>query len=84
MYIGGEKDGQVTPTEFCRYYSNVSASIDDDDYFELMVFKTFFMIIATIFFDIFTSLWILKYRFVMLGILVVERACMKIQHVNEY
>ncbi len=25
------------PDEFCRYYSNVSASIDDDDYFELML-----------------------------------------------
>mmetsp|Transcript_73505 Transcript_73505/g.209178 ORF Transcript_73505/g.209178 Transcript_73505/m.209178 type:complete len:564 (+) Transcript_73505:74-1765(+) len=32
-----DKDGKVTPTEFCRYYGNISASIDDDDYFELMI-----------------------------------------------
>jgi Ca2+-binding EF-hand superfamily protein/riboflavin synthase len=33
----GEKDGKVSPAEFCKYYSQVSASIDDDDYFELMI-----------------------------------------------
>lgn len=32
-----EKDGKVTTQEFCKYYANVSASIDDDDYFELMI-----------------------------------------------
>lgn len=32
-----EKDGKVSPGEFCKYYSNVSSSIDDDDYFELMI-----------------------------------------------
>jgi len=31
------KDGKVTPAEFCRYYANLSASIDEDDYFELMM-----------------------------------------------
>lgn len=36
-FDGGEKDGKVTPDEFIKYYSNVSASIDDDDYFELMM-----------------------------------------------
>jgi len=33
----GEKDGKVSPAEWCQYYSHVSASIDDDDYFELMI-----------------------------------------------
>eukprot|EP00997_Jenningsia_sp_PLL12_P006394 NODE_2939_length_842_cov_124.563682_g2436_i0.p1 GENE.NODE_2939_length_842_cov_124.563682_g2436_i0~~NODE_2939_length_842_cov_124.563682_g2436_i0.p1 ORF type:complete len:193 (-),score=53.92 NODE_2939_length_842_cov_124.563682_g2436_i0:263-814(-) len=36
-FDGTEKDGKVTFAEFCAYYSNVSASIDDDDYFELMM-----------------------------------------------
>lgn len=36
-FDGGEKDGKVHPNEFIRYYANVSASIDDDDYFELMI-----------------------------------------------
>mmetsp|Transcript_39034 Transcript_39034/g.110567 ORF Transcript_39034/g.110567 Transcript_39034/m.110567 type:complete len:265 (-) Transcript_39034:171-965(-) len=33
----GEKDGIVTTDEFLRYYQRVGASIDDDDYFELMI-----------------------------------------------
>jgi len=32
-----DKDGKVTPDEFIKYYEGVSASIDDDDYFELMM-----------------------------------------------
>eukprot|EP00798_Chlamydomonas_sp_ICE-L_P004895 gene4895-34661_t len=37
-YGGGEVgDGLVTFTEFCQYYGAVSANVDDDDYFELMI-----------------------------------------------
>ncbi|GBG31649.1 Calcium-dependent protein kinase [Hondaea fermentalgiana] len=32
-----DQDGIVTELEFQEYYKNVSASIDDDDYFELMM-----------------------------------------------
>jgi len=36
-FDGGEKDGKIYPFEFCEYYSNLSANIDLDDYFELMM-----------------------------------------------
>ena len=33
----GDKDGHVTHAEFQEYYENISASVDDDDYFALMM-----------------------------------------------
>src|SRR3569833_2815371 len=33
----GIKDRSVTPEEFIEYYNNVSASVDNDQYFELMM-----------------------------------------------
>jgi hypothetical protein len=33
----GTKDRSVTPEEFLEYYNNVGASIDNDQYFELMM-----------------------------------------------
>merc|ERR1712232_1081703 len=36
-FEGAEKDGIVTKKEFIDYYKNVSTSVDDDDYFELMI-----------------------------------------------
>ena len=35
--VGGEVDGKVTRQEFENYYGNVGASIDNEDYFELMI-----------------------------------------------
>eukprot|EP01034_Spumella_vulgaris_P024624 gene24624-30992_t len=35
--VGGVKDGMVTREEFINYYTNLSANIDNEDYFELMI-----------------------------------------------
>jgi Ca2+-binding EF-hand superfamily protein len=35
--VGGVVDGKVTQQEFINYYTNLGASIDNEDYFELMI-----------------------------------------------
>jgi len=37
QFEDGKHDGKVSKEEFEHYYGNISASIDNDDYFELMV-----------------------------------------------
>jgi calcyphosin len=37
IMTGEEADGEVTLDEFIEYYTNVSASIDDDIYFSAMI-----------------------------------------------
>jgi len=37
---GKSRDGKVTFDEFTEYYQNISASIDNDDYFDVMMTNT--------------------------------------------
>lgn len=37
MVTGGANDGKITPEEFVEYYTHVSANIDNDAYFEVMM-----------------------------------------------
>lgn len=37
MKTGGQRDSRITLEEFVEYYTNVSASIDDDMYFSHMM-----------------------------------------------
>ena len=37
---GKYRDGKVTKEEFIEYYQNISSSIDNDDYFDVMMTNT--------------------------------------------
>jgi Ca2+-binding EF-hand superfamily protein len=40
---GKNRDGKVTQEEFMEYYQNISCSIDNDDYFDVMMSNTWIL-----------------------------------------
>jgi hypothetical protein len=51
--VSTTKDGKITPQEWLQYYSMISSSIDEDDYFEVRTCVP--TVKPTSFFNVFSS-----------------------------